>query len=105
MDKGILRKVLMLEGIRIMSPIDFLLKQEVYMNWHQYISSDPAICGGTACVKGTRIPVSVVLDNLAAGLSSDELIKNYPSLTVEAIRAALAYAAEISHERLLAVPV
>jgi uncharacterized protein (DUF433 family) len=74
------------------------------MNWHQYISSDPSICGGTACVKGTRIPVSVVLDNLAAGLSSDELTKNYPSLTVEAIRGAIAYAAELSHERLLAVP-
>jgi uncharacterized protein (DUF433 family) len=74
------------------------------MNWHQYISSDPSICGGAACVKGTRIPVSVVLDNLAAGLSSDELTEDYPSLTVEAIRAAIAYAAELSHERLLAVP-
>jgi uncharacterized protein (DUF433 family) len=48
--------------------------------------------------------VSVVLDNLAAGLSTDELIRNYPSLTVDTIRAAIAYAAELSHERLLAVP-
>jgi uncharacterized protein (DUF433 family) len=74
------------------------------MNWHQYITADPEVCGGATCIKGTRIPVSVVLDNLAAGLSADELIKDYPSLTVPAIRAAIAYAAELSHERLLAVP-
>lgn len=48
--------------------------------------------------------VSVVLDNLAAGLSSDELIRDYPSLTLDGIRAAIAYAAELSHERLMAVP-
>jgi uncharacterized protein (DUF433 family) len=48
--------------------------------------------------------VSVVLDNLAAGLSTDELVRNYPSLTADAVRAAIAYAAELSHERLLAVP-
>jgi uncharacterized protein (DUF433 family) len=74
------------------------------MNWHQYILSDPKVCNGEACLKGTRIPVSVVLDNLAAGLPPEELIRSYPSLTVEAIRAAIAYAAELSHERILAVP-
>jgi uncharacterized protein (DUF433 family) len=73
------------------------------MNWHQYILSDPKVCNGEACLKGTRIPVSVVLDNLAAGLPPEELIRSYPSLTVEAIRAAIAYAAELSHERILAV--
>jgi uncharacterized protein (DUF433 family) len=74
------------------------------MNWHQYIDSNPAVCHGAACVKGTRIPVSVVLDNLAAGLLPDELVRSYPSLTLEAVRAAIAYAAELSHERLMAVP-
>ena len=48
--------------------------------------------------------VSVVLDNLAAGLSIDEILRSYPSLTREAVRAAVAYAAELSHERILAVP-
>ena len=74
------------------------------MNWHQHIESKPDVCHGAACVKGTRIPVSVVLDNLAAGQLPDELILSYPSLTHDAIRAAIAYAAELSHERFVAVP-
>lgn len=74
------------------------------MNWAKYIISDPAVCHGAACIRGTRIMVSVVLDNLAAGLSTDELIRNYPSLTADGIRAAIAYAAELAHERLMAVP-
>lgn len=48
--------------------------------------------------------VSVVLDNLAAGMAEEEMIQSYPSLSSESIRAAIAYAAELSHERLLAVP-
>ena len=74
------------------------------MNWQTYIASDPSICGGVACIRGTRIPVSVVLDNLACGLKEEELITSYPSLTVEAVRAAVAYAAELAHERIIAVP-
>lgn len=74
------------------------------MNWHEYIESDPAVCHGAACIKGTRIQVSVVLDNLAAGLLPNELVQSYPSLTVDTIRAAIAYAAELSHERYIAVP-
>lgn len=74
------------------------------MNWKKHITSDPAVCHGAACIRGTRIMVSVVLDNLAAGRSADELIRDYPSLTLDGIRAAIAYAAELSHEHLLAVP-
>lgn len=74
------------------------------MNWHQYIESNTDVCHGAACVKGTRIPVSVVLDNLAAGMLPEEIILSYPSLTAEAIRASIAYAAELSHERLVAIP-
>ena len=51
--------------------------------------------------QGTRIPVSVVLDNLAAGLSEAEILQSYPTLSAEAIRAALAYAAELAKEELL----
>jgi uncharacterized protein (DUF433 family) len=74
------------------------------MKWADYISVDPTICHGKACIKGTRIMVSVVLDNLAAGLPSAEIRAQYPSLSDEAIQAALAYAAELTHERILAVP-
>jgi uncharacterized protein (DUF433 family) len=72
--------------------------------WAEYISVDPAICHGKACIKGTRIMVSVVLDNLAAGTSPDEILRDYPSLSREAIQAAIAYAAELSHERVLTLP-
>jgi len=63
-------------------------------NRRDYITTDPSVCQGQACIKGTRIPVSVVLDNLAAGLSEAEILQSYPTLSAEAIRAALAYATE-----------
>jgi uncharacterized protein (DUF433 family) len=75
------------------------------MDWHEYITFDPEICHGKACIRGTRIPVSVVLDNLAASRSPEEILHSYPSLTREAIPAALAYAAELARERIVALPV
>ena len=74
------------------------------MDWREHIVVDPAVCHGQACIRGTRIPASVVLDNLASGLSAAEIVKNYPSLTPEAIQAAVAYAAELARERVLAMP-
>ena len=64
------------------------------MNWQDYITIDPAVCHGKACIKNTRIMVSVVLDNLAAGLTPDEILHSYPSLSLEAIYSATAYAKE-----------
>jgi uncharacterized protein (DUF433 family) len=66
--------------------------------WHQNLTSDPAICGGELCARGTRIPVTVILDCLAEGSSRDEILQGYPSLRPEHIDAALAYAAELAHE-------
>jgi uncharacterized protein (DUF433 family) len=74
------------------------------MNWSDYITVDPQVCHGQACIKGTRIMVSVILDNLADGLSVEQIVANYPGLTPEAVRAAIAYAAELSHERVLSLP-
>lgn len=62
------------------------------------ISADPAVCGGKACIRGTRIFVEIVLDSLAAGMTPEEIIDHYPQLTVEDVRAAVAYAAELSRE-------
>ncbi len=62
------------------------------MDWKEHITSDPEICHGKACIKGTRIMVSVVLANLAAGVSREEMIASYPPLTQEDINAALEYA-------------
>ena len=68
------------------------------------ISVDPKVCHGKACIKGTRIMVSVVLDNLAAGKNYEEILKDYPSLDIGDIRAAIAYAALLSKERTIALP-
>lgn len=74
------------------------------MDWRERISIDPAICHGVACIRGTRIPVAVVLDNLAAGLSVAEILTSYPSLSVQDIQAAIGYAAEIARERHVLLP-
>jgi len=73
------------------------------MNWRERISVDPQVCHGKACIKGTRIMVSVILDNLAAGISIEEILKSYPSLSREDIQAAIAYAAELARERVVLV--
>lgn len=73
------------------------------MNWQNYITVDPTVCHGQACIKGTRIMVSVVLDNLAEGLDIQEIIKSYPSLTREAVLASIQYAAELARERFIAI--
>ena len=69
------------------------------MNWQDRITVDPQVCHGKACIKGTRVMVSVVLDNLAAGIARDEILASYPSLTGEDIEASIAYAAELARER------
>ncbi len=74
------------------------------MDWRQNITVDPAILHGKACIRGTRIPVAVVLANLADGLSVDEIIRSYPSLTAAGIQAALAYAADLAQERTMPLP-
>jgi uncharacterized protein (DUF433 family) len=74
------------------------------MRWQDYITVDPSVCHGKACIKGTRVMVSVVLDNLAAGVTPEQITQSYPSLTPEAIQAAVAYAAELARERIVAVP-
>ena len=65
------------------------------------LQADPAICGGVVCIKGTRIPVTLILDALAAGDTAEELLRGYPTLTREDINAALAYGAKLAHERIL----
>jgi uncharacterized protein (DUF433 family) len=74
------------------------------VNWKDRISVDPNICHGKVCIKGTRIMVSVILDNLAAGESLDSILRSYPTLTPEDIQAALWYAAELARDRVVSVP-
>jgi uncharacterized protein (DUF433 family) len=69
------------------------------------ISIDPNVCFGKPCVRGTRIWVSLILDLLASGSSIDELLTEYPQLTVDDIRAAIAYGAEMARERYVEIPI
>ena len=70
------------------------------MDWRKYISVDPKICHGQACVAGTRVMVTVILDNLAAGLTVEEVVESYPSVSADAVKAVLHYAAELARERI-----
>lgn len=66
---------------------------------------DQNICFGKPCIRGTRIWVSLIMDNLAAGVSEDEILYAYPTLEKKDIRAAITYAAELARDRYAALPV
>jgi uncharacterized protein (DUF433 family) len=68
------------------------------------ISIDPKVCFGKPCIHGTRLWVSLILDQLAAGMSVEEILEEYPQLTREDILACMAYGAEMSRERFVDVP-
>jgi len=68
--------------------------------WQERIVIEPDLHHGDACIKGTRIPVATVLGSLADAMTPAQIRKAYPQLTDEDIRAALAYAAELTHEDL-----
>jgi uncharacterized protein (DUF433 family) len=68
------------------------------------IAIDPNVCFGKPCIRGTRIWVSLIMDNLAEGVSEAELLLAYPQLQPEDIRAAMAFAAEMTRERIIPLP-
>ena len=70
------------------------------MSWQERITADPAVCHGKACIKGTRVMVSVILDNLAAGECAEEIMRGY-HLDREDVDAAVAYAADLTRETVI----
>ena len=74
------------------------------MEWRDVIVREPAICRGKPTIRGTRILVAVVLDNLASGRTPDEIANSYPPLTPEHVRACLGYAAWLAHEEAVPLP-
>jgi uncharacterized protein (DUF433 family) len=74
------------------------------MEWRDHIWINPDRMHGTPCMRGTRIPVSVILDNLAGGETPEAILAEYPSLKPEHIPAAIAYAAALARERVVPVP-
>lgn len=73
------------------------------LNWRDHITVDPQVCHGRACITGTRVLVTTVLDNLAAGLNTEEIIRSYPSVTAESVQATMCYAADLAKERVLSL--
>jgi uncharacterized protein (DUF433 family) len=67
--------------------------------WHERVAADPNVCHGKPCIRGTRVLVSIILDNLAKGMSHDEVVREDPPLTLDDVSAALAYAAALAREQ------
>lgn len=73
-------------------------------DWRRRVASEPSVRGGEACIRGTRVPVSVIVACLALGDDTTKIISEYPQLQPADIQAALAYAADVLHqERLVAI--
>ena len=73
------------------------------MNWQKHIFVDPNVCHGQACIAGTRVMVTVILDNLAAGFTVEQIAESYPSVSPDAVRATLHYAAVLARERVVSL--
>ncbi|HWZ68711.1 MAG TPA: DUF433 domain-containing protein [Stellaceae bacterium] len=71
-----------------------MAEDEMSENWRQRIVIDPAIHHGEPCIKGTRVPVSVIVGSIAQGDTSEQILEAWPQLTSEDINAALKFAAE-----------
>ena len=63
------------------------------------ITADPKVCHGKPCIRGTRIMVSVILDNLAEGATPERIARDYPPLKIEEVRAAIMYTAELVNQK------
>jgi uncharacterized protein (DUF433 family) len=74
------------------------------MDWREHITVDRDACYGKPCIKGTRVMVSVILDNLAVGQTPQEITRGYPAVGSEDVRAAIAYAADLARERVVLLP-
>jgi uncharacterized protein (DUF433 family) len=70
------------------------------MNYESHITRDPAICGGQAVVKGTRVTIRTILASLAEGDSTQNILADFPSLTEDDVRAVIAYAAAAAEDDL-----
>jgi uncharacterized protein (DUF433 family) len=68
------------------------------MNWRDRISIDPKINHGRPCIKGTRVPVSVIVGSIAEGHTPERVIESWPQLTAEDIKAALKFAAAVASD-------
>jgi uncharacterized protein (DUF433 family) len=76
------------------------------MNWQSRITINPNVLVGKPTIKGTRLSVELIIDLLAQGWSTDEILRNYPGILIEDIQACLSYASEsLQSEKVYAIPV
>ena len=68
------------------------------IKWREYISVDPEVCHGQACITGTRVMVTVILDHFSAGMTAEEIAESYPSVSIDAVKAVGLYSAELARE-------
>lgn len=73
------------------------------MSWQDRISIDPSVCHGKPCIKGTRVLLTVILDNLAVGLSPEEIVESYPTVQLDDVLAAIAYAADLARDEVIEI--
>ena len=71
------------------------------INWKNFVTINPEVHHGEPCIKGTRIPVAILVGSVADGMTIEEVVKEYPQITSEAVRAALAYAADVLRQEIL----
>ena len=71
------------------------------INWKIFVTIDPEIHHGEPCIKGTRVPVAMLVGSIADGMTIEEVLKEYPQITREAVQAALAYAADVVRHDIL----
>lgn len=74
--------------------------QSMTLNYHERIERNPRVAGGEAIIKGTRVTLRTVLASLAEGATVEEILNDFPTLTDEDIRAAIAFAAASAQEDL-----
>ncbi|MGH1397449.1 MAG: DUF433 domain-containing protein [Trichormus sp.] len=72
-------------------------------NWQEHISINPQTCHGKPHITGTQVMVSVILDNIAQGLTFEEIVKDYPPITLKDVQAAIAYAAQLTKKQELQI--
>ena len=70
------------------------------MNYQDYISRDPEICGGEPVIKGTRVTLRTILASLAQGATEAQILRDFPTVEAEALRAVIAFAAASAQEDL-----